>query len=552
MPYLTLLLLALSGCHYAKSQTECQDPVYCQGRLLDTIQTAGIYNDSKQFVDMVQKNSQNVTLANFAALVARTGARPSKEDLEQFVQENFDSEGELEPWTPPDLNDNPAFLNRIKDGDVRSFAKALIKIWPTLGRRVKEYVNKEQDRHSIIPLPNGFIIPGGRFSEAYYWDTYWIIKGLLLGEMTETVRGILENFVSLIQRFGFIPNGSRVYYLNRSQPPLFAPMVKLYIDSTKNITWLKKNIQFIEQEIEWWLENRTVKIRKCGKTYKLAQFRVQSGIPRAESYREDVETCKPFENSEKERCYNEIKAAAESGWDFSSRWLFNQNGSISTNLTTIRTSELAQVDLNAFLCLAIKDLSNFYQLIGDKKKSSEWAAVGETWTQAIEAVLYNKQDAMWYDWDIHRKQHRKAFYPSNFAPLWADVIDPSQKETYGKNAVKYLNKNKITQYLGGIPTSLLKSGQQWDCPNAWPPLQDLVVRGLRNTGNSEAIKLSKTLATNVVKAYMIGYDKTEEMFEKYDAVKVGEYGGGGEYVVQTGFGWTNGIALEFINSYFTS
>lgn len=196
------ILLAIVCCHHAKAKVlDCDNPVYCQGQLLDVVQRSNVYNDSKKFVDMVQKNFQNITLDHFQELLAHTNNSPTHDEILNFLNENFESATELESWTPGDYVENPDFLNTINDTKVKEFAQALVKIWPILGRKVKDSVFEEQNRHSFIPVPNGFIIPGGRFAEIYYWDTYWIIKGLIISGMTETVRGILENFISLIQRY---------------------------------------------------------------------------------------------------------------------------------------------------------------------------------------------------------------------------------------------------------------------------------------------------------------------------------------------------------------
>jgi neutral trehalase len=73
---------------------------------------------------------------------------------------------------------------------------------------------------------------GGRFIETYYWDNYWILEGLLVSGMFDTAKTILENQIYLIENYGFIPNGSRVYYLNRSQPPYFSLMVMNFYENS--------------------------------------------------------------------------------------------------------------------------------------------------------------------------------------------------------------------------------------------------------------------------------------------------------------------------------
>lgn len=305
MKHLTIIIIAFVGCNNVYSDTiqSCDSPVYCQGELLDVVQKFQIFNDSKSFVDMSQTHSMNETLENFQQLIDSTNNNPTKEQIEQFVEDNFVSQGELDDWTPSDFKSNPAFLRNIDDVVVRDFARTLVSIWPQLGRKVKSEVSEDPSRYSLISLPNGFIVPGGRFQEVYYWDSLWIIKGLLISEMTETVRGMLENFLSLVERYGFVPNGSRVYYLNRSQPPLLAMMVGLYIENTNDVDWLRQHIDVVEKELTWWLNNRVIDVEKDGVKYTLAHYASESGTPRPESYSQDVNTCASFDDTAKVRLW---------------------------------------------------------------------------------------------------------------------------------------------------------------------------------------------------------------------------------------------------------
>lgn len=129
------------------------------------------------------------------------------------------------------------------------------------------------------------VATGGRFREFYYWDSYWIVQGLLLSEMYNTTRGVLENFLSMVDKYGFVPNGGRVYYAQRSQPPLLIPMVDSYVTQTGNITFLKNNINLLAKEFEFWMTNRTVTVNKNGIEYTLARYYAPSQGPRPESYR---------------------------------------------------------------------------------------------------------------------------------------------------------------------------------------------------------------------------------------------------------------------------
>ncbi|ERL91838.1 hypothetical protein D910_09163 [Dendroctonus ponderosae] len=541
----------------AKRATEevhsCSSMVYCQGDLLDTVQKQELYADSKTFVDMSQRNDESVTLANFQAMMASTNNTPSKDDVQKFVDDNFVFENETESWTPPDFNENPAFLEKISDPNIRNFAKSLVSFWPQLGRKIRSSVNNNPTRHSLIPVPEGFIVPGGRFREIYYWDSYWIIKGLLISEMHETVKGMLTNLIYLIKQYGLIPNGSRVYYINRSQPPLFASMVGLYLDYTNDLDWLRANIEYIETELNFWLSSRTLNLTSNGVSYMLAHYGTESNTPRPESYSEDIATC-AHETSETARrgCYNALKTAAETGWDFSTRWIFDEQGGTNATLSSIDSKRVIPVDLNAFLCKSFGLLADFYGKIGNVSKQNLWANRALEWRNSIETLLYNDADGIWYDFDYDMKVQRQYFFASNFAPLWAECYREENKEQYGSKAVKYFRKSEIELFQGGIPTSLEESGEQWDLPNAWPPLQEFVVLGLHKSGDSEAQSVAKEFANRWISANMKGFETDGAMYEKYDAIYPGQYGGGGEYEVQLGFGWSNGVALAFIDQFSSS
>lgn len=530
----------------------CESPIYCYGELLKTVQLARIYNDSKTFVDFKLIHPQNETLENFKVWQEQTGNNPTKDDVRRFVNENFEPGNELENTTLTDFDPNPKFLDEIKDLDVQNFTRQLILKWPTLARHIKTEVTQNSQLYSIIPVDNPFIIPGGRFREYYYWDSYWIIDGLLLNNMRETVKGMIDNFLSLVNRFGFVPNGGRVYYLRRSQPPLLTPMAYLYYQNTKNTEWLKKSIGTLEKELKYW-SNQTVKVRQGLTQYTLLRYYAPSEGPRPESYGEDYATAGYFTDPQrKQQVYTDLKSGAESGWDFSARWIFNEQGGNNANLSFIQTSRVIPVDLNAFYCGALREISELYYNLGNLAKGVEYRIKYEDLKRAINQVLWNKEDKIWYDYDIKLNKHRRLFYPSSVTPLWSKCYDEWVGNALGQDVVDYLNKKGVLDYLGGIPTSDDNTGEQWDFPNAWPPLQDIVVRGLQNSKNKAAVTEAEILAKRWINSNMIGYNRTKAMFEKYDAVVPGQYGEGGEYEVQEGFGWSNGVALRFVKDYYTN
>ncbi|XP_011875047.1 PREDICTED: trehalase-like [Vollenhovia emeryi] len=525
----------------------CDSKVYCEGPLLHTVQLSGIFNDSKTFVDLYQLHDPSVTIENFDTLMKATGNSPNRSEVAAFVAENFAMQDELDNSTLPDWKEDPAILKSIRDSQYRDWAKRLNYIWKTLARKINGDLLVHPQRHSLIYVKNPFVIPGGRFKEFYYWDSYWIVEGLLLCEMHVTVKGMIENFLSMVDRYGFVPNGGRVYYLSRSQPPLLIPMVAKYIEYTRDYKFLEANIALLEKEFEYWHNEKTVDVTKNGKTYKMAHYVVNSRGPRPESYKEDYRLVQDVPEEKRGMLYNGLKAAAESGWDFSYRWCIGTNENANLSLVNVSTSDIVPVDLNAILQRNARLLARFHGSLGNLKKVWRYAKIASDYQAAIDNVLWNEDVGTWLDYDTRDNRSRNTFYPSNLSPLYTMSYDRSKKKAYARRAITYLKENKIDSYVGGTPTSLNYTGEQWDFPNAWPPLQSFLILGLYQTKVKEAVDLAETLADRWLRSNFLGYDEYGTMFEKYNAIHPGEGGGGGEYNVQEGFGWTNGIVFELLS-----
>ncbi|XP_015594366.1 trehalase isoform X3 [Cephus cinctus] len=527
-----------------------KNDVYCHGELLHTIQMASIYTDSKTFVDMKMKNPPNETLSLFREFMRLTNNTPTQADVRAFVNETFDPAGsEFEDWEPADWKTHPQFLQRIHDPELRKFASDLNQIWKLLGRKMKDDVLLNEELYSIIYVPNPVIVPGGRFREFYYWDSYWIIKGLLLSEMKLTVKGMLSNFVSIVKKIGYIPNGGRIYYTMRSHPPLLIPMVEEYLKATDDVKWLRENLWLLEKEFDFWMTNRTVDIEKDGVNYTLVRYYEESTGPRPESYREDYLTSQSFRTSEeKDNYYTELKTAAESGWDFSSRW-FILDGTNKGNLTNLKTRYIVPVDLNAIIYRNARLLGEFNEKLGNSTKAAEYFKRAEQWQEAVTAILWHDEVGAWLDYDLLNEIKRDYFYPTNILPLWTGCYDTGKREEHVMKVLKYLEKSQIMINLGGIPTTLEHSGEQWDYPNAWPPLQYFVIMALDRTEDPWAQRLAYEISQRWVRSNYKAFNETHSMFEKYDATVCGGYGGGGEYEVQLGFGWSNGVVMDLLNKY---
>lgn len=162
---------------------------------------AHLFNDSKTFVDMKLKQTPEITMQLFEEFMALYDQKPSRGQILGFVVDNFEKEGsEFEPWTPTDWHQNPKFLDNVQDPKLREFGRELHALWLKLGRKMKKEVEEQPELYSIIHVPNPVIVPGGRFREFYYWDSYWIIKGLLYSEMYSVSNLFLISFLQLGQK----------------------------------------------------------------------------------------------------------------------------------------------------------------------------------------------------------------------------------------------------------------------------------------------------------------------------------------------------------------
>ncbi|XP_054842058.1 trehalase-like [Eublepharis macularius] len=526
----------------------CDSKIYCTGELLKQVQLAKLFNDSKHFVDMPLRESPEVVLEHFKQLVnSMPGGALSKQQMVKFVGSHFSPPGnELEPWEPPDWTSSPQLLNRISDPKLRSWALKLNVIWKQLGRKVSAGVKISPQLYSLMYVPNPLIVPGGRFIEYYYWDSFWVIEGLLLSDMVATAKGMIQNFLYLVHKFGHIPNGGRIYYERRSQPPFLTLMMESYLKHTNDTDFLRDSIHLLEAEYRFWQEQRAVNVSVAGKQYLLNRYNVQIGEPRPESYSEDVELAAGLDEEAQQNLWAELKGAAESGWDFSSRWFLPGPPPLPATRQDTQTSTVVPVDLNAILCRVEQLLASFNKALGNGEKASWFQAAHEYRAAAVRAVLWNDNAGIWLDYNLVRQRHNQAFYPSNLTPLWAEC---SMEADVAKRALHYLKETHALSYTNGIPTSLAHTGEQWDLPNAWAPLQYMVIAGLAKSSSPQAHDLAFTLAQNWVRTNLAVYEKYHAMFEKYDVEGDGKPGSGGEYEVQVGFGWTNGVILQLLDFY---
>uniref|UniRef100_A0AAZ3RTS1 Trehalase n=1 Tax=Oncorhynchus tshawytscha TaxID=74940 RepID=A0AAZ3RTS1_ONCTS len=523
------LVLFLCPLYSCALPPPCDREIYCYGDILRQVQTAKLFDDDKHFVDMKLKSAPDIILTAFHNLTHGDLNSVPPAVLRDFLHKYFDEPGkEFAPWSPPDWHDKPQFLAGIADAELRSWAEKLHHLWKSLGRKISSDALAHPEQYSQIFTPHPFVVPGGRFRELYYWDSYWVINGLLLSEMTDTARGMILNFIHLINRYGFIPNGARVYYERRSQPPFLSLMVESYYQTTNDTDFLRTALPALEQEYLFWMRNRSVAVEVKGNKHVLNRFDVQTWpLPASTSLNSDAA----------ERLWKELHSGAESGWDFSSRWFVDGLGNNNGSLKDTRTSLLIPTDLNALLCRNERTLAHFYRTLGNESEAARYDKAVSARQEAIEAVLWDEKRGVWLDYSLVTNTSHPAFYPTNLAPVWADCYS---QPSMGQKALHYLQTSGGLAFPNGVPTSLVDSGQQWDYPNAWPPLQHILIQGLSSLPSQEARELGFDLAQRWIRTNWLAYIKYEAMFEKVIKKR---------FIMCLGFGWTNGVALQLLSQY---
>ena len=543
---LAIALPYAQGLHSAPSlagAAERAAAVYCGSDLLDAVQRANIFGDSKLFVDMPCRFEPEEVLKRWSHLPQQK----SPAQIRAFVAGHFDKPGlDLVRWAPTDAQESPPGLAHVQTPELQEWGDSLNRYWAQLGRATAADVTARPQRHTLLALPHPFVVPGGRFAETYYWDSYWIVQGLLVCGMAETARGMVLNALHQVREHGLVPNGARVYYLNRSQPPLLSEMVLALVDKSFDLDLVREALPLLAQEYEFWMrrgdDGHAVAVELAsGEVASLNRYVTDSSTPRPEAYREDMATAMKGGRTDAERSkvYREIAAAAESGWDFSSRWLAD-----GASLASAQTSEVLPVDLNAIMYRVETNLQRLCAIAGDTEEAMRYGAAAQRRQRAMDELMWSERDGHWLDVHHPTLAQRGGTALSGWVPLWAGAFSDHQAGL----AVASLHKSGLVQRAGFV-TTLARSSHQWDWPNAWAPLQQMTIEGLERTGRPDAQRLALASARRWVRTNRDAWVRTHMMFEKYDALEVGGGGGGGEYTPQVGFGWSNGVALTLLERY---
>lgn len=506
-----LLLTALVGCAAPQASSPPRaaavvTPADLYGPLFEAVQMRRIFPDGKTFVDSVPRRP-------VAAVTADYRRAPPADDaaLRAFVLAHFVVPETL--TTPPLSAGRPPLAEHIR------------ALWPVMARPPLT----PPPGSSALALPHAYVVPGGRFREMYYWDSYFTMLGLEADGRSHLTRAIVANFVSLVERYGHVLNGTRTYYLSRSQPPFLHLMMGL--SPPRDAPERARRLAALRRE--WSFFTAPARVARMPDGSVLHRYRDARDTPRDESHREDVETARLSGRPARE-VYRHLRAGAESGWDFSSRWFADGRA-----LSTIDTANIVPVDLNGLLWSLERFIAAECGVMRDAGCARDFATRADARGRAVERWLWDEAGGRYGDWDVGRGAIRPGVTAATAYPLFVG-------RTVGPRAARVAATIKRDLLApGGLRTSTVVTGQQWDKPNGWAPLQWIAADGLRRTGHD---RLAREIAVRFVATVEREYRASGKLLEKYD-LEERRPGGGGEYPTQDGFGWTNGVVRAFQERY---
>lgn len=381
-------------------------------------------------------------------------------------------------------------------------------------RKLERYHPKDDE--NIIGLPNKFLVPSFEqghefdFNEMYYWDSYFMVQGILDDQDKDFIIGTLDNLVYLFNRFKIIPNASRLYLTGRSHPPLLSSFIwDVYESYNLDEKWLDDRMKVAIEEYETvWLGVRKPNARQ-----------VYGGLSRYY----DIN-------------YIHDLAEAESGWDMTPR--FNR-----------RAMDYLPVDLNSLLYKYEVDFARYYQLKNDLDKSQYWENAAENRKNTMNELMWSKLKNMYFDYNFIKEKKGSVSSLAAYYTMWAGLATEEQAEKLVKNLSRF-------EYDGGLSTTDLQPNMyvigtpvtptQWAYPNGWAPLHFILIEGLEKYGYRED---AERIARKWLKTNLDWFNEHGVFLEKYNVVSPAKPPQKGLYPSQTGFGWTNSVFAYLSKKY---
>jgi alpha,alpha-trehalase len=485
--------------------------------LFETVQSQKVFPDAKYFVDCTPRTDAADIVSEYQKLKDDPGF-----DLKLFINTHFI----LPPEAPSDyLSANKPLLQHIED------------LWTVLKRTPVV----QSGTGTLISLPYPYIVPGGRFREIFYWDSYFTMLGLQVSGHLDLIQNMIDNFAFLANKVGHIPNGNRTYFLSRSQPPFFSLMIELLAEE-KGEDILLNYLPVLETEYAFWMDGAS-SLNKSNNCYRhvvcmpdghvLNRYWDDKCIVRPEAYYEETKLAERSGRPVHE-VHRHLRAACESGWDYCSRWLHD-----GVQWETIETADIVPVDLNCLLLHLEEVLLKAYSLQQDTTKIATMQQAIHNRFTAIQEYCWNETHGFYFDYHLIQQRQTGKYSLAAVYPLLFKVATAEQAQ----RIAQLLEQMFLCE--GGLVTTLVNSGQQWDAPNGWAPLQWIAYKGLQEYGFHE---LATKVKDRWLKTCEKIYSESGKMMEKYNVMETDAKAGGGKYPNQDGFGWTNAVYLKMLHT----
>jgi len=401
----------------------------------------------------------------------------------------------------------------------------------------------------LLYLPRPYVVPGGRFNEMYGWDSYFIQIGLLRDGETALAKDLADNFLYEIRNYGKILNANRTYYLTRSQPPFLTEMVLSVYHRTGDRRWLEQAVPAIETYYRYWTsEPHLTPETGLSRYYDsgdgpapevVAAERDQNGRTHYELVKDYYRT-HPVPDYDLSQYYDQKtgrltalfykgdRSMRESGFDPSNRF-----GPFSIDIIHYNP-----VCLNSLLFLMERDTAEIMSILGHQSDAATWRKRAEERKEKINQLMWDGADGLYYDYNVAAKKIRRYPFLTTLYPLWAGIATPEQARRVEANLRRF-------ERPGGLQTSTSETGNQWDAPFGWAPLEMIAVEGLRRYGfEKDADRITARFLSLVLQQFV----ERHVIVEKYDVVRrsmeVSSKIGFGYRSNEIGFGWTNAAFVE--------
>lgn len=393
-----------------------------------------------------------------------------------------------------------------------------------MAKNVKEYieshwdecikVNKE-DSGELIGLPYPYTVPAvGHFDELYYWDTYFLNQGLKLCGRHEQVKFNTDNLLYMLDKFGFVPNGNRTYYLKNSQPPFLSAMVRDVYEHYNDKTWLEKAYTSLEKEYEFWMEKR---ISPIGLNQYSPVCPPEDVEVVAEIFRRRVGYTPDISDEE---MASKCLILGESGWDFTPRF-------------GLECEDFVQVDLNSLMYMLEKNMEFFSAELGNSD-GCLWRERAEKRSGLMNRYMKDENN-LFFDYNYKTGEFSKIYSVASYYPMYVGMADSEQALAAVDNLPRLEEKYGIVT----CEKNSVKGRFQWNYPNGWACLQYIMTEALKKYGYMEK---ARDIAKKYIELVDKVFEETGNIWEKYNVVE------GSIDVVAAGkmpamMGWTAGAYL---------